>query len=154
MKTFLFYSSFFLMFIYSAALDGQEIFSEQSLNYSIEQEMEMKNFLTIREIYDILQNKNTTLEEVINLTPGIDWDEVEILPHGFESKEKITLHAVMKNKWLRPMLKELEYTAGEENMVLVTGVLESRQPTQCEYISYLFKHIWVFDEDQLVFFWE
>lgn len=154
MRTLIFYSCLLLMFYCPGSFFGQQIFTDDQLSFDAPVEHEMKNILFVEKIYDLLQDKNGALQNVIDYTPGLDWEEEELIPDGFDSKHKITLHAVLKGKWVSLLFKDFIFTPGEENLVIVTGTIEGRQHTECEYVSHPFRHLWVFKEDRLVYFWE
>ena len=154
MRTLVFYSCLILMFSCPGILSGQGNLAVDQPGLSAPVEAEIKNFLLLEEIYDLLQDKNAIPQDIMALAPDLDWEEQELIPNGFNSRHKLTLHAVMNGKWTNLSLKDFNFTPGKEEMIVVTGTIEGRQPLECEYISHLFQHFWVFDEDRLVFFWE
>ena len=153
MRTLVFYICLLLMISCPKILFGQGNLAVDQPGLSAPVEDKMKNFALIQEIYDLLQDESAGPQDVIVLAPFLDWEE-ELIPNGFDSRHKLTLHAVMNGKWTNLSLKDFNFAPGKEEMIVVTGTIEGRQPSECEYLSHLFRHFWVFDEDRLVYFWE
>ncbi|HEY9184919.1 MAG TPA: hypothetical protein VIM94_06325 [Salegentibacter sp.] len=107
----------------------------------------------VKQIYDVLQNKNPSSQEIAALKAGINWDEVN---PGKAARDKysISLSAIMNNAWGNIMFDDLKFQIPEKNKVLVTGIVNGRQATECEYISSRFKHSWSLQGGKIVGFVE
>ncbi len=103
----------------------------------------------VKNIYDALQNNNTTSTDIKALTPFLNWEEVKSTKDVNE-RYTITLSSIMKNEWRGVSFKHLEYREIEENKVLVTGTVSGRQPTECEGVTTAFEHIWTFKDNRII----
>ncbi|MBZ9631271.1 hypothetical protein LB465_10820 [Salegentibacter sp. LM13S] len=111
------------------------------------------NEIFVKKVYDVLQDKNATSNEVSALTNGINWDEVRSTKK-INNKYSISLSAIMENEWESILFKNLKFQIPEENKVLVTGTVNGRQLTECELISSQFKHYWFLKDGKIVHFLE
>jgi hypothetical protein len=117
------------------------------------QGQKQNNQLVIKQVYDVLQNKNTNSNKISALTKGIHWDEVRSTKE-FNNKYRISFSAIMKNEWENILFKNLDFQVPEKNKVLVTGTVNGRQSTECEFISTQFKHYWSLKDGEIVHFLE
>tara|TARA_R110002072_G_scaffold43558_1_gene122170 strand:- start:14566 stop:14958 length:393 start_codon:yes stop_codon:yes gene_type:complete len=108
-----------------------------------------KNSDAVQNIYDALQNNNTTSKDIKAWTPNLNWEEVKSTKDVNE-RSTITLSAIVKNEWRGISFKNLEYREMDENKVLVTGTVSGRQPTECEGITTTFNHLWTFKDGQII----
>jgi len=111
------------------------------------------NEILVKQVYEVLQNKNTTPNEVAALTNGINWEEVSNTK-GIKSKYHISLSAIIKNEWESILFKNLSFQLPEKNKVLVTGTVKGRQTTECEFIATQFKHSWSLKNGKIIGFLE
>ncbi len=107
----------------------------------------------VKQIYDVLQNKKPSSKEIAALKAGINWDEVNP-GKAARNKYSISLSAIMNNAWGNIMFEDLNFQIPEKNKVLVTGIVNGRQSTECEYISTRFKHFWSLKDGKIVSFIE
>lgn len=112
-----------------------------------------KDEILVKQVYDVLQNKNATSNEISALTNGINWQEINST-QGSNSKYSISLSAIMENEWESILFKNLKFQEPEKNKVLVTGTVNGRQSTECEFISTRFKHYWSLKDGAIVDFLE
>ncbi len=106
----------------------------------------------VRQIYSVLQDKNASLQDLAFTAPGVNWDEIKAGKE--DSRYTINLSAVLKNKWVSLVFRDLKYELSEKDVLLVTGIAEGRGATECEYISSRFKHSWVFKNGKIIKFLE
>ncbi|WP_424493849.1 hypothetical protein [Salinimicrobium sp. GXAS 041] len=111
------------------------------------------NKLVVKQIYDVLQEKNVSFTAIKILTPAINWNDAEPGTDNFD-KYKITLHSTMQNKWQHLQFKDLKFEEPVENEVVVTGIIMGRQLTECEYILTRFKHSWYLKKGEITGFSE
>ncbi|MBZ9728653.1 hypothetical protein LB467_03055 [Salegentibacter sp. JZCK2] len=112
------------------------------------------NKIVVKAVYDLLQNKNANSNEISALTNGINWDEIGGSKKGINSKYSISFNAIMKNEWENILFKNLNFKIPEDDKVLVTGTVNGRQSTECEFISTQFKHYWSLKDGKIVHFLE
>ncbi|PRX43151.1 hypothetical protein [Salegentibacter salegens] len=105
----------------------------------------------VKELYEVLQNKNATSNEIAALTNSINWDEIESVK---KTNDNITLSAIIKNEWQSILFKNLNFQLSDKNKVLVTGIVKGRKATECEYISTRFKHYWSLKNGKIIGFLE
>jgi len=105
----------------------------------------------IKQLYEVLQNKNATSNEIKAITNSIDWDEIESVK---KTNDNITLGAIIKNKWESILFKDLNFELPDKNKVLVTGIVKGRKASECEYISTRFKHYWSLKDGEIIGFLE
>lgn len=117
----------------------------QGQNYS---DLEM-----IRKIYDALEDKSQTSNDLAALTPNLNWDGL-INQKQVDGRYNITFPAVMQKRWGRVLFDRLNFQEVEKNRVLVTGIVKGRQPTECEFVSTQFQHTWLLNEGKIVNFLE
>ena len=129
---------FFVSILFTPILQGQQA--------------EDDHFI-VKQFYDILQNKNATNTDIANLAPEIEWNAMSTLS-GPNNKHHITVISIIKNEWGNIIFKDLKFQNSEENVVLVTGTVKGRKPSECDYISYRFKHYWSLNNGRLINFLE
>ena len=105
----------------------------------------------VKQLYEVLQNKNATSNEIAALTNSIDWDEIESVKN---SNYNITLSEIIKNEWQSILFKDLNFQVSGKNKVLVTGIVKGRKASECEYISTRFKHSWSLKNGKIIGFLE
>tara|TARA_R110002012_G_scaffold116491_3_gene264212 strand:- start:910 stop:1320 length:411 start_codon:yes stop_codon:yes gene_type:complete len=105
----------------------------------------------VKQLYEVLQNKNATSNEIAALTNSIDWDEIESVKN---SNYNITLSGIIKNEWQSILFKDLNFQVSGKNKVLVTGIVKGRKASECEYISTRFKHYWSLKDGRIIGFLE
>ncbi|SFF85758.1 MULTISPECIES: hypothetical protein [Salegentibacter] len=105
----------------------------------------------VKKLYEILQNKNATANEIAALTNSIDWDEIESVKN---SNYNITLSGIIKNEWQSILFKDLNFQVSGKNKVLVTGIVKGRKASECEYIYTIFKHSWSLKQGKIIGFLE
>jgi len=105
----------------------------------------------VKQLYEVLQNKNATSSEIAILTNSINWDEIESVK---KTNYNISLSAILKNEWESILFKNLNFQLSDENEVLVTGIVNGRKATECEYISTRFEHYWSLKDGKIIGFLE
>ncbi|MBO2543662.1 hypothetical protein ACWBC2_05345 [Salegentibacter agarivorans] len=105
----------------------------------------------VKQLYEVLQNKNATSNEIAALTNSIDWDEIESVKN---SNYNITLSGIIKNEWQSILFKDLNFQVSGKNKVLVTGIVKGRKASECEYIYTRFKHSWSLKQGKIIGFLE
>lgn len=105
----------------------------------------------VKQLYEVLQNKNATSNEIAALTNSIDWDEIESVKN---SNYNITLSGIIKNEWQSILFKDLNFQVSGKNKVLVTGIVKGRKASECEYIYTIFKHSWSLKQGKIIGFLE
>ena len=105
----------------------------------------------VKQLYEVLQNKNATSNEIAALTNSIDWDEIESVKN---SNYNITLSGIIKNEWQSILFKDLNFQVSGKNKVLVTGIVKGRKASECEYIYTRFKHSWSLKNGKIIGFLE
>lgn len=113
----------------------------------------LENQIIVKSLYDALQKNSKSYQEVGVLMPGINWKEIKV-PEGVDIKNTITLVEMMKNNWGSILFKDLEFNSNGKNKIIVTGIVNGRRPTECEYISSRFKHNWSLNEGKIIDFSE
>ncbi|MCC8358322.1 hypothetical protein [Salinimicrobium sediminilitoris] len=106
----------------------------------------------VKQVYEILQDKNTTSQDIVAISPGFNWNLLENQP-GVNNRYNITLNSIMKNEWGSLQFDDLIFKT-EENEVFVTGVVKGRRPLDCEFISTRFLHHWSLNAGEIVGFTE
>ena len=129
------------------------LFVSLLFTYILQGQQAKDDHLIVQQFYDILQNKNATNTDIANLAPEIEWDTISA-PRATNSEHHITVISIIKNEWGNITFKDLKFQNSEENMVLVTGIVKGRKPSECDYISYNFQHSWSLDNGRLVNFLE
>lgn len=109
--------------------------------------------IIVQQIYDVLQNKNSTSKEISALKAGINWSEAKS-EKTVNNRHYIRFSALMKNEWESLLFQDLEFQIPEKDKVVVTGTVNGRQRTECEYISTPFKHYWSLKNGKIVGFIE
>lgn len=107
----------------------------------------------VKSIYDALQNNSTTSKDIAAMIPTLKWEDVR-KPKGVNERYTITLIGIVKNEWGSVVFDDLKFQTSEKNMVLVTGIVMGRQPTECEFISYQFQHTWFLKDGEIINFKE
>ena len=105
----------------------------------------------VKQLYEVLQNKNTTSNEIKAITNSIDWDEIESVN---KTNDNITLSGIIKNEWQSILFKNLDFKISDKNKVLVTGIVKGRKASECEYIYTRFKHSWSLKNGEIIGFLE
>ena len=105
----------------------------------------------VKQLYEVLQNKNTTSNEIKAITNSIDWDEIESVK---KTNDNITLSGIIKNEWQSILFKNLNFQLSDKNKVLVTGIVKGRKASECEYIYTRFKHSWSLKNGEIIGFLE
>jgi len=105
----------------------------------------------VKQLYEVLQNKNTTSNEIKAITNSIDWDEIESVN---KTNDNITLSGIIKNEWQSILFKNLNFELSDKNKVLVTGIVKGRKASECEYIYTSFKHYWSLKHGKIIGFLE
>ncbi|WP_156101230.1 hypothetical protein [Salegentibacter sp. Hel_I_6] len=105
----------------------------------------------VKQLYEVLQNKNATSNEIKAITNSIDWDEIESVK---KTNYNITLGGILKNEWQSILFKNLNFELSDKNKVLVTGIVKERKASECEYIYTSFKHSWSLKNGKIIGFLE
>ena len=105
----------------------------------------------VKQLYEVLQNKNATSNEIKAITNNIDWDEIESVKR---TNYNITLNGIIENKWQNILFKNLNFDLSDKNKVLVTGIVKGRKASECEYIYTRFKHSWSLKNGKIIGFLE
>ncbi|SLJ98291.1 hypothetical protein [Salegentibacter salarius] len=105
----------------------------------------------VKQLYEVLQNKNATSNEIKAITNSIDWDEIESVK---KTNYNITLGGIIKNEWQSILFKNLNFEFSDKNKVLVTGIVKGRKASECEYIYTSFKHSWSLKHGKIIGFLE
>jgi len=105
----------------------------------------------VKQLYEVLQNKNATSNEIKAITNNIDWDEIESVKR---TNYNITLNGIIENKWQNILFKNLNFDLSNKNKVLVTGIVKGRKASECEYIYTRFKHSWSLKNGKIIGFLE
>ncbi len=105
----------------------------------------------VKNIYDALQNSSTTSKDIAALTPTLNWEEVR-KQKAVNEKYSIALSGIIKNDWGSIVFDNLRFETPEKNIVLVTGIVMGRQPTECEFISHQFQHTWTLRDGEIINF--
>ncbi|MGM0391945.1 MAG: hypothetical protein ACQEWG_07480 [Bacteroidota bacterium] len=103
----------------------------------------------VKNVYDVLQNSKARSNDIAVLIPGIKWDDVKNTREVNE-KFSITFDAILKNEWGSIRFEDLNFQNAEKNTIIVTGVVNGRQPAECEFISTRFKHSWDLKDGKIV----
>lgn len=111
------------------------------------------NQLIVQDIYDYLQDKNSTSRDIARLTGKIKWDD-EIHRKNLPKNNGINFIAVLNNEYGRVLFDRLSFKEVERDKVVVTGIMSGRQATECEYISTNFQHKWSLAQGQIIGFSE
>lgn len=107
----------------------------------------------IKNVYKLLQDKNNSPKDITALMPGIKWNESQIL-QGDDDRQTITLNAIVKNDWQGILFEDLYFDFTKENKVEVTGKVNGRQLSECDYITTRFKHSWTLKNGKIIAFKE
>lgn len=109
--------------------------------------------LLVQKIYDALQDRNTSSQDVAALVPVVKWKEIKT-PEGINQRTTITFRAIMTNHWSSILFRDLKFDYIVKNKIMVTGEVTGRQPSECEYISTRFRHYWSLKNGEIVAFSE
>ncbi|WP_324719557.1 hypothetical protein [Salinimicrobium sp. HB62] len=152
MRISIFFCGLFVLLIIPVELSGQPQIPDQT--DVLQTEVQQRGIYNqINEIYEMLQERNYTLKDVQSLTPEINWDQI-LLPEGMTSRNHISLSGMLRNEWMSIVIKNLQFWTGDKKSVRVTGIINGRQPSECEFISYNFEHHWVLEDERIVGFRE
>ncbi|MDT0686009.1 hypothetical protein [Autumnicola psychrophila] len=105
----------------------------------------------VKQVYEVLQNKNVTSNEIAALTNHKNWDEIEDTK---STNHSISLRAIIKNEWQSILFKNLSFQLSDNNKIIVTGIVNGRKSTECEYVSTRFKHYWSLKDGKVIGFLE
>lgn len=108
---------------------------------------------TVVKLYEILQTRGSGPNEVVALTPRINWKEIDD-SKAVDERYNISFPAVMENKWSSLQFKDLTFKEVSKNAILVTGTVSGRQHSECEYITNEFNHSWSLRDGEIVQFLE
>ena len=131
------------LFLISFAILGVSLLNAQNTN----------NQLIVQEIYDYLQDKNSTSQDIARLTGKIKWDD-EIHRKNLSKKNWINFIAVLNNEYGPVLFDRLSSKEVERDKVVVTGIMSGRRASECEYISTHFQHNWSLEQGQIIGFSE
>lgn len=109
------------------------------------------NQTIVKQLYEVLENKNTTSKEIAAFTSNIDWNKIK---SEKGTKYNIRLNAIIKNEWQSILFKNLNFQLPDNNKVLVTGIVKGRKASECEYIFTRFKHSWSLKDGEIISFSE
>ncbi|NJW51550.1 hypothetical protein [Salinimicrobium oceani] len=149
------YTFIFLFFLVSLpeGLRGQENLQKQRVIAITSEEMADKNHILVNEIYEMLQDKNRSVEDMQALTSEINWKQTEVSKRGI-SRYKINMSSIMQSGWTTVLFEDLRFETTDRKEVLVTGIVNGRQPAECDFISHDFEHYWLVKNDKVVGFRE
>ncbi|MDT0646311.1 hypothetical protein RM545_06380 [Zunongwangia sp. F260] len=105
----------------------------------------------VKQVYEVLQNKNVTSNEIAALTNHKNWDKIEDTK---STNHSISLRAIIKNEWQSILFKNLSFQLSGNNKIIVTGIVNGRKSTECEYVSTRFKHYWSLKDGKVIGFLE
>jgi uncharacterized DUF497 family protein len=111
------------------------------------------NEIVVKQVYEVLQNNKATSNEISAIVNGINWDEVKS-EKRIKDRYNISLSAIMENEWESILFKNLKFQIPQENKVMVSGTVNGRKLTECEFISTQFKHYWSLKDGKIVHFLE
>lgn len=107
----------------------------------------------VERLYQVLQTRGNGPNDIVALTPGINWKEVESSA-DVDHRNTISFPAVMKNRWRSLEFRDLDFKEVTENEILVTGTVSARQHSECEFITSKFRHSWSLRDGEIVQFLE
>ncbi|WP_335974672.1 hypothetical protein [Gaetbulibacter jejuensis] len=93
--------------------------------------------------YSTVQDNQQTSTSLKTLEQLMDWELSRTETVSLNNRNFITLEAVLINQWTQIEITNLELKIVSEEKVMVSGVLSGRQPTECDYISTNFEHLWI-----------
>ncbi len=105
----------------------------------------------VKQLYEVLQDKNASSNEIKAITNSIDWDEIESVNN---TNDNITLSGIIKNEWQSILFKNLNFELPDKNEVVVSGIVKGRKASECEYIYTSFKHSWSLKNGKIIGFLE
>lgn len=111
------------------------------------------NLLSVKNVYEVLQNKRYTPGEINALIPDLNWDRVSASNAG-KNRSTITLISMMNKEWESLLIEDLNFHSDQKNMIVVTGKVKGRRPTECKYISDRFRHTWTLIDGKITNFKE
>ncbi|MCY2688437.1 hypothetical protein [Salinimicrobium sp. TH3] len=112
----------------------------------------IENHTVVKQVYEMLQDRNTTSQDVAAISPRINWNLFENQP-GINSRYNISLSSIMQNEWGSLQFDDLNFKT-VENEVFVTGVVKGRRPLDCEFITTRFIHHWSLNAGEIAGFTE
>lgn len=114
---------------------------------------DINNQLVVKKIYDVLQDKSATSQDLEVLFPVEKWGQIR---NSINENEKysISLNGIIEGDWGSIVFEKIQFQTPAENEVVVTGMVRGRQPTECKYISRQFEHYWFFKGGVIVGFRE
>ena len=107
----------------------------------------------VERLYQVLQTRGNGPNDIVALTPGINWKEIESAA-DVDYRNIISFPSVMGNKWSGLQFKDLTFKEVSKNAILVRGTVSGRQHSECEYITNEFNHSWSLREGEIVQFSE
>ncbi len=101
----------------------------------------------ISAFYNALQHNFITAEALNNLTPNF---KLQVTNQTLDKPNRytITIEEIMQNNWTQIGVSNLKMETTKNNLILVTGNLSGRQPTECDFITTPFKHVWELKVDK------
>lgn len=95
----------------------------------------------ITAFYDALRHNIVSIDTLEKLTPNLKLHTSgQVLEKN--NRYTITIDMIIQNQWTQVEVSNLKIKTTKDNFILVTGELSARQPTECEYISTQFHHVW------------
>ena len=122
-------------------------------NFLFLQAQKSGNRETVIQLYEILQTRGSGPNEVVALTPRINWKGIDA-SRAVNDRYNISFPAVMGNKWSSLQFKDLTFKEVSKNDILVTGTVSGRQHSECEYITNEFNHSWSLRDGEIFQFLE
>ncbi|GAA0742364.1 hypothetical protein [Gaetbulibacter jejuensis] len=102
-----------------------------------------KDLNSITQYYNSLQDNKQSSIHLQTLEQLMGWEFLRTETANLNNRSFITLEAVLINQWTQIEITSLELKVVSENKIIASGILSGRQPTECDYISTSFEHLWI-----------
>ncbi len=116
------------------------------------------NVVIINRIYSAIEN-NDSPSLIANWSPDMKWYQStdnfnETERYASDSKVLKEIYTLLENEWQNIIFKNINIQEIEENVVLVTGILQGRKSKETKTISSEFHHLWWLKDGKVVKFLE
>lgn len=113
------------------------------------QVQENNNQEIVKQIYDVLQDKNAFSKDITLLTSGIRWEAGSTKKN--HNRNSMSFRTILNKEWDSVLFEDL-YFLNDENRIVVTGTVSGKKATECDYISTRFKHSWTIEDGKILAF--
>ncbi len=115
---------------------------------NLQAQSDQNNLVIVKRVYESLEkNDNSSLtDELLFLMK----DQNSEMAYETTSRHKISLLAILENRWEKISINNFQLEELNENKILVTGEFLGRQLTECEFVITEFRHEWWLKDGNII----